>query len=66
MKHNISNFFKVMLMCVMLSLSCVMFSACNLEDLFVFGGMTEDDIDIEGVESFAGTKNAIFFALYNY
>lgn len=66
MKHNISNFFKVTLMCVMLSLSCVMFSACNLEDLFVFGGMTEDDIDIEGVESFAGTKNAIFFALYNY
>ena len=66
MKRSISNFLKVSLMCFMLTLSCVMLTACNLEKFFVFGGNVNEEVEIEGVESFTGTKNAVFFALYNY
>ena len=48
---------------LMLALSCVSFASCDLESLFIFGGST---IESDDIESFEGTKNAIFFALYNY
>lgn len=38
--------------------------SCNIEKAFIFSGDTE--LSSEDIESFKGTKNAIFFALYNY
>ena len=63
MKHRISRFFKRMIASVMLGATCLTMASCDLEELFVFGGV---EINPEDIETFDGTKNAIFFALYNY
>ncbi len=62
MKHNKV---RVLTVIVALVLSCSALCGCGIEKLFVFGGnqMYAEDPNIE---SFEGTKNAIFFALYNY
>ena len=64
MKHNIT---KIITLLILFVFSFSSLTACNLEDMFVFGG----DVSGSGtanpnIESFEGTKNAIFFALYNY
>lgn len=42
-------------------------TACTLENLFVFpSGLDETELIEQGLESFAGCKNSIFLALYNY
>ena len=63
MKHKISKFFKRIFAAVMLGVSCLTLASCNIEDFFVFGGGT---LGPEPIETFYGTKNAVFFALYNY
>lgn len=62
MKHNRV---RVLSIIVALVLSCSALCGCGIERFFVFGGnqMYADDPNIE---SFEGTKNAIFIALYNY
>ena len=62
MKHNRV---RVLSIIVALVLSCSTLCGCGIERFFVFGGnqMYADDPNIE---SFEGTKNAIFIALYNY
>jgi len=63
MKHNRFNFLTLLLV---LALSCSTFSGCSgIEKYFVFSG-SQIDADDPSIESFAGTNNAIFFALYNY
>ena len=67
MKRKTLNFLKRLTVLVVLVISCYSLCACNLEDYFIFGGTpTVDDGTNPGIESFEGTKNAIFFALYNY
>ena len=67
MKRKTLNFLKRLTVRVVLVISCYSLCACNLEDYFIFGGTpTVDDGTNPGIESFEGTKNAIFFALYNY
>lgn len=39
-------------------------ASCSIEKLFVLGGGL--DFDASGLETFDGTENALFFALYNY
>lgn len=63
MKYKISNFFKKTAACLLLGLSTLTLYSCNLEDLFIFGGA---QINQDDIETFEGTKNALFFALYNY
>ena len=63
MKHSISRFFKRAFAFVLLGLTCFSLASCDLEDLFIFGGV---EINQDDIETFDGTKNAIFFALYNY
>ena len=67
MKHN-TKFVKMLALVVLLVFSCNMLIACNIEKYFVFGGSTEapDAAVNPNIETFEGTKNAIFFALYNY
>ena len=69
MKHNNKNLLKVLTLIVLVAFSCLSLSACKLENLFIFGGSpkqtTEDGVNPD-IETFEGTKNAIFFALYNY
>ena len=66
MKHN--RTVKLIAVIVLLVLSCNSLIACNIEDYFVFGGtvVTNDSAVNPNIETFEGTKNAIFFALYNY
>ena len=63
MKHSISRLFKRAFAFVLLGLTCFSLASCSLEDLFVFGGTL---IESDDIETFEGTNNAIFFALYNY
>ena len=63
MKRRISNFFKKTAVCLLAGISTLTLASCNLEDLFVFGGA---QINQDDIETFEGTKNALFFALYNY
>ena len=77
MKRKISRF----LTCLLLVLSCLSLASCDLEKYFIFGvepkpkptlpeeGTGTGDSGIilsDDFETFEGTKNAIFFALYNY
>ena len=62
MKHNRLKFLTIILV---LALSCSTFSGCGIEKYFVFSG-SQLYADDPNIESFEGTKNAIFFALYNY
>lgn len=62
MKHNRLKFLAIILV---LALSCSTFSGCGIEKYFVFSG-SQLHADDPNIESFEGTKNAIFFALYNY
>lgn len=66
MKHN--KFIKLLSVIVLLVFSCNALIACNIEKYFVFGGVTDpnDSAANPNIETFEGTKNAIFFALYNY
>ena len=67
MKHKTFDFLKRLTVIVVLVISCYSLSACKLEDFFIFGGSTTvDETANPNIESFEGTKNAIFFALYNY
>ena len=63
MSNKISNFFKKLIAGTMLGVSCLTLASCDLEKLFVFGG---EEINPADIETFDGTKNSIFFALYNY
>ena len=64
MKHN--RIVKLLAVIVLLIFSCNALIACNMEDYFVFGGNNGSETLNPDIESFEGTKNAIFFALYNY
>ena len=64
MKHN--RIVKLLAVIVLLIFSCNALIACNMEDYFVFGGNNGSGTLNPNIESFEGTKNAIFFALYNY
>ena len=64
MKHKKLKFLKALPLMCLLGISTLSFTACNIENAFIFGGETEE-VD-PNIESFKGTKNAIFFALYNY
>ena len=67
MKRKTLNFLKRTAVLVLLVISCCSLCACNLEDYFIFGGNKVVDTGTDpSIESFEGTKNAIFFALYNY
>lgn len=48
---------------LVLGTGCFALASCNLEKLFIYGGST---INQDDIETFEGTNNAIFFALYNY
>ena len=63
MKHN--KFVRMLTLIVLLVFSCNALTACNIEDYFVFGGTTvaPDATVNPNIETFEGTKNAIFFAL---
>ena len=68
MKHN-SKIAKLLAFILVLAFSCNFLAACSsIEQLFVFGGAPADtDLTKNpNIETFEGTKNAIFFALYNY
>ncbi|MBO5931129.1 MAG: hypothetical protein J6Q70_02710, partial [Clostridia bacterium] len=65
MKRKRLDFLKRLTIIVVLVISCYSLSACKLENFFVFGGNQTEEGD-PNIESFRGTKNAIFFALYNY
>ena len=60
MKHKI---FKVLATVILVVFLCSSLVGCSIEKLFVFGGVVDYGSDIE---SFEGTGNALFFALYNY
>ena len=66
MKRKTLDFLKRLTVIVVLVFSCYSLSACKLEDLFIFGGARTNGSDNPNIETFEGTKNAIFFALYNY
>ena len=66
MKRRISNFFKLTAVFLLLFLSTLSLTSCKIEKLFVFGGTTNSTEKNPDIETFDGTKNAIFFALYNY
>lgn len=67
MKLNKSKFLRVLTLILLVVFSCYTLSSCNLERFFVFGGVQEPDENANpNIETFDGTKNAIFFALYNY
>ena len=66
MKHKILNFFKVTVLAFIIFLSSITLTSCKLENLFVFGGQTDSGDANPDIETFEGTKNALFFALYNY
>lgn len=66
MKHNV-KFAKLLAILLVLVFFCNSLTACGIEKLFIFGGDT--GVNLEGnpnIETFEGTQNAIFFALYNY
>lgn len=63
MKHKISKFFRRMFAAVMLGVATITMASCDLEELFIFGSAI---LNSEPIETFTGTENAIFFALYNY
>ena len=63
MKRNTSKFVKILSVTLLLVFMLNVFAGCNIEKFFVFGGVKASSGDIE---TFEGTKNAIFFALYNY
>ena len=66
MKHNkIVKLLAVIVLVVFMSNALI---ACNIEKYFVFGNNTgaSGNGGYSGIETFEGTKNAIFFALYNY
>ena len=63
MKRNklLTKTLSIMLVLVVM---CMLLTSCFLEKLFVFGG---GNLAVDhNIETFEGTKNAIFFALYNY
>ena len=65
MKHN-TKVAKLLALLLVFTCLCSSLTACSsIEDLFIFGGsmISADDPNIE---SFEGTNNAVFFALYNY
>ena len=65
MKRNIK--LRILTTIVLVAVFCLSLSSCNLEQFFVFGGnQTVDESANPNIETFEGTKNAIFFALYNY
>lgn len=64
MKHN--KFIRLAVVVLLLTFSCNILAACNVEDYFVFGGSLGSPTGNPNIETFEGTKNAIFFALYNY
>lgn len=65
MKHN--KITKLVVLIVLIAFSSSALVACNIEKYFLFGGsLGTTDIGNAGIETFEGTKNAIFFALYNY
>ena len=65
MKRNIK--LRILTTIVLVAVFCLSLSSCNLEQFFVFGGnQTVDEGANPNIETFEGTKNAIFFALYNY
>ena len=67
MKHNKLPLVRLLTLIVLIIFICSTLSACNIEKLFIFGGVQDDDgVSDPNIETFAGTKNAIFFALYNY
>lgn len=66
MKRKRLDFLKRLTIIVVLVISCYSLSACKLENFFVFGGNQNAEEGDPNIESFRGTKNAIFFALYNY
>ena len=45
---------------LVLGTGCFALASCNLEKLFIYGGST---INQDDIESFDGTNNAIFFSL---
>ena len=60
MKRRLKKFFAG----IILSLAgMICLASCDLESLFLFGGT---ELTVGPIETFDGTKNAIFFALYNY
>ena len=66
MKHN--KIVKLLAVIVLVVFMCNALIACNIEKYFVFGnvaGASGNGISSD-IETFEGTKNAIFFALYNY
>ncbi len=64
MKHN--KIIKLTVLIVLLAFSCNALASCTVEDYFVFGGSNNNTAENPDIETFEGTKNAIFFALYNY
>ena len=69
MKHRISASFKKILLVVILGITSLTLASCDIEKLFIFGGSINGPVDENvnpDIETFDGTKNAIFFALYNY
>ena len=67
MKSKITNFLKITSIFFLLVLSAIGLTSCKLEKLFVFGGQTNSGgNEYPDIETFEGTQNAIFFALYNY
>lgn len=60
MKHKL---IKTLSTCGLLAAAGISLTSCNIEDLFIFGG---SEISSDDIETFDGTKNSIFFALYNY
>ena len=68
MKHK-TNFARLLAVILVLTVSCYSFAACSsIEDMFIFGGapVGGDSSQNANIETFEGTQNAIFFALYNY
>ncbi len=64
MKRN--KFAKLLAVVLAVMFLCQALAGCSsIEDLFIFGGTTVG-ADDPNIESFEGTNNAIFFALYNY
>jgi len=66
MKHN--KIIRLLAVIVICAFACHSLIACSIEKYFVFGGVTNGSGSAgnPNIETFEGTKNAIFFALYNY
>lgn len=62
MKNRVIKFVKIFSVFFLLVFSTIGLSSCKLEKLFVFGGQT----GYNPIETFDGTENSLFFALYNY